>query len=545
MNYITLEDNLFTLEIPKVTRLLFSSPELPSPSAVIDSTASGIFSVLMSFGCCAPIICSPSSSSSENSLAKGVCSKLESRIKNHLINTKSPLSLSNPSASPNQPRPLLLVVDRRIDLAGPLKHSSAYNALIDEILGLNSNQIQIAATGKTFDIDKRDWFWRENSTKVFPKVAEAVESALKTYKTEYDRVLQTTPGMTEDLMKNAAVTTADPAIPAATSSSAMTPEQLKIAINVLPELTERKKLIDTHLQISTALLDSIKTRDLGTLFSLEEDIVTGAAASSSAVSSSPSSTTVLTSSEEILSTLKNPKIGNAQDKLRLLLIYLIYNFRSVSSTKLNVNFIQEALDTLKPAGDDLKTFQNVLTILTNNSQSQTSAFLAENVSKANSAAASKATSPVEQQPRQQQPITLTSSITSDFFNRLSSTTNVLVSSVKSLMPNGGNSESPLTKIVDSAYAQVTGNKLQGSVVTCIDPRPNRNSQAAAAAYSSVSVSVDHIILFVIGGAAYSEYDHLLEHFNRNKSLQNLKFTFGVTEVLNPKKFLHQLSEIQK
>ena len=519
MNYITLEDNLFTLEIPKVTGRLFNSE---SSSTLIDTTASGIFSVLMSFGCCAPVICSPAA---ENALVRGICGKIESRIKNHLINTKSLLSLSNPQASPNQPRPLLLVVDRRIDLAAPLKHSSAYNALIDEILGLNSNQIQIATTGKSFDIDKRDWFWRENSTKSFPKVAEAVESALKAYKTEYDRVLQTTPGMTEDLMKNAVGATETTAA-AAPNSSALTPEQLKIAINILPELTERKKLIDTHLQISTALLDSIKTRDLGTLFSLEQDIVAGALSGSL---SSPATSTTATG-EEILSTLKNPKIGNSQDKLRLLLIYLIYNFRSVPN---NLSLIQEALDVLKPTGEDLKAFQNVLAILTSKN-TEIAAALTPNLLASNSAGASKATSPIEP------PI---SSITSDFFNRLSSTTNVLVSSVKSLMPSGGNSESPLTKIVDSTYAQVTG-KLQGSaVVNCADPRPSKSINTGAST-AVTAYSIDHVILVVIGGAAYSEYDHLLEHFQRNKALQNLKLTFGVTEILNPKKYLHQLSEIQ-
>ena len=520
MNYITLEDNLFTLEIPKLTGRLFS-PNDASSLPVIENTASGIFSVLMSFGCCAPLICCPQGDN--NSFIKGVCGKLESRIKNHLINTKSPLSLSNPQASPNQPRPLLLVVDRRIDLAAPLKHSSAYNALIDEILGLNSNQIQITATGKSFDIDKRDWFWRENSTKSFPKVAEAVESALKAYKTEYDRVLQTTPGMTEDLMKSAVNNTSENSNTTSTStatSAALTPEQLKIAINVLPELTERKRLIDTHLQISTALLDSIKTRDLGTLFSLEQDIVTGALTGSS-------NPNAILSSEEIISTLKNPKIGNSQDKLRLLLIYLIYGFRNHSN---NLNFVQEALDILKPTGDDLKALQSVLTIL-----SSENSILTPNLLTANSSSAgSKATSPIEQ------PAT---SITSDFFSRLSSTTNVLVSSVKNLMPAGGNSESPLTKMVDSAYAQVTG-RLQtlNTTVNCIDPRPSKSITATSSGHSH---SIDHVILFVIGGAAYSEYDHLLEHFNRNKALQNLKFTFGVTEILNPKKFLNQLSESQK
>lgn len=185
-----MEDNLFTLEIPKVTNNIFNFNERQS-SSIIDSSVSGIFSVLMSFGCCAPIICTPQpQQTTSKGLSSLICGKLESKIRNHLINTKSSLSLSNPQASSNQPRPLLIILDRRIDLAGPLKHSASYNALIDEILGINSNQIQIPG-GKSFDIDRRDWFWRDNSIKSFPKVAEAVELALKSYKTEYDRVLQT------------------------------------------------------------------------------------------------------------------------------------------------------------------------------------------------------------------------------------------------------------------------------------------------------------------------------------------------------------------
>ena len=506
---------MFTLEIPKVMSSIFNPRDI---SAIVDGTASGIFSVLMSFGCCAPLICAPSFS--ENSdLIKSICVKLESRIKNHLINTKSPLSLGNPQASPNQPRPLLLLVDRRIDLAGPLKHSASYNALIDEILGLNSNQIQIPG-GKSFDIDRRDWFWQENSTKSFPQVAEAVESSLKLYKTDYDRVLQTTPGMTEDLMKAAG--DSGPA-----QSSTLTPEQLKIAINVLPELTERKRLIDTHLHISTALLDSVKTRDLGTLFNIEQEIII-AALSAPSTSSSLSSTSILTS-------LKDPKMGNPQDKLRLFLIYLIYNSKETAEFS---NFIKEALEILKLTGDDLKSFQSVVNIISGSSSNNNS----------------KSNSPITTSPTtfSNNSISLSdySSTFSDLFNRISSTTNVLVSSVKSLIPNGGISESPLTKFIDSAYSEITGgaSKVQigNNSINFIDPRPLKQTANPTTLANSSNFSIDHLIIFVIGGAAYSEYDHLLDHFSKNKTLRNLKFTFGATEILNPKKFLSQLSsEVSK
>jgi sec1 family domain-containing protein 1 len=492
-----LEDNLFTLEIPKVTSNIFNFNERQSTS-IIDSSVSGIFSVLMSFGCCAPIICTQKQAPG---LATLICGKLESKIRNHLINTKSQLSLSNPQASTNQPRPLLLVVDRRIDLAGPLKHSASYNALIDEILGINSNQIQIP-DGKLFDIDRRDWFWRENSTKPFPKVAEAVELALKTYKIEYDRVLQTTPGMTEDIMKSAGDVNSSNS-----TTTTLTPEQLKIAINVLPELTERKRLIDTHLQISTALLDSIKTRDLGTLFNIEQEISNSYLTSTSQVSGN-----------NIFSTLKDSKIGNSNDKIRFFLIFLIYNFKNLS----NSNFIQESLDILKPNSDDLKAIQSVLNILTGDHSTVVT----------KPADFSKPNSPINQTPN------IPTSNFGDLFNRISSTTNVLVSTVKNLIPVGGVAESPLTKLVDSTYVQVTTGK-QSIPISIIDPRPK------TAQFNQNVHSIDHVILFIIGGAAYSEYDNLLDHFEKSKLLQNLNFTFGVTEILNPKKYLNHLSDIER
>lgn len=196
---------MFTLEIPHVLPAITG----PIDAQLVDRLSSGLFSVCMSFGGLAPVICAlkPGAGVGESSasLSQAVAVRLENRIKSHLINTKSPLAMTPQSVSPSASRPLLIVVDRFVDLTGPIKHSSAYNALIDDILGLQANKVNLSVpVAKSFDIDMRDWIWRENATRPFPNVAEAVESALKSYKNDYDRVMQTTPGMTEELMKQQA-----------------------------------------------------------------------------------------------------------------------------------------------------------------------------------------------------------------------------------------------------------------------------------------------------------------------------------------------------
>lgn len=47
---------------------------------------------------------------------------------------------------------------------------------------------------------------------------------------------------------------------------------LKLAITAMPELTERKRIIDMHMNIALNLMNLVKSRHLDVFFSMEESI---------------------------------------------------------------------------------------------------------------------------------------------------------------------------------------------------------------------------------------------------------------------------------
>ncbi len=277
----------------------------------------------------------------------------------------------------------------------------------------------------------------------------------------------------------------------------------------MPELTERKRLIDTHLQISTSLLEAIKTRDLGNLFHLEQSIG----------SLTPGA---------FMNALRDPKIGNGRDKLRLLLVFLLNRGFGACN-------VEEALKLCEAAGCSEQELAIVPFVKSLNLHCETAT---TTTSSSSSAVASANDASV-----------------GDFLSRLSAGGGAmlgsLMSSVKNLLPV--TADTPLSRLIDQAFAAATGQATTASPLSSPLSSPSDHSQSLAArlqlidprpkAISSV-YSVDHVILVLLGGAAYSEYDQLLEHFGKAKHLQSVKFTFGTNEMVNAERFLLELSQLQ-
>ena len=91
-------------------------------------------------------------------------------------------------------RPLLIILDRNVDLATIFHHTWTYQALAHDVFDLSLKRLVVEeSTGKppaggarsktrVCELDSSDRFWSQHKGSPFPRVAEAIEEELEQYK---------------------------------------------------------------------------------------------------------------------------------------------------------------------------------------------------------------------------------------------------------------------------------------------------------------------------------------------------------------------------
>jgi 3D (Asp-Asp-Asp) domain-containing protein len=344
-NFVSLEDELFVLKEHDKDSINYyainrGDVDEDQMDKVMNDIVDGLFSVFVTLGV-VPVIRCP-----KGNAAEMVSLKLEKRLRENLQDSRNNLFVGdNIDLLMPRPRPLLVILDRNMDMATPLHHTWTYQALAHDVLNLKLNRLRIdeAVDGdqtngarsktkpKTYDLSSTDKFWNQHRGSPFPQVAESVQEELETYRNSEEEVKRLKLAMGLDAN--------DEAVSLLTDTTA----KLNSAVSSLPELIEKKKKVDMHTTIATSILDQIKTRKLDIYFETEEKILSRASSASSFAA-------II---QEALDFISNPGSGHPVDKIRLFLILMLCD----SSGFLSQTEAKKFEAALEEAGCDLRPLQ--------------------------------------------------------------------------------------------------------------------------------------------------------------------------------------------
>ncbi|KAH7574795.1 hypothetical protein JRO89_XS02G0005800 [Xanthoceras sorbifolium] len=463
LEFVTLEDNLFSLA-QKNSYVQLNDPKAGDKEIeeIIERIVAGLFCVLATLGV-VPIIRCP-----RGGPAEMVASALDQRLRDHLLSKNNLFSEGGNFVSSFQ-RPILCIFDRNFELSVGIQHDFRYRPLVHDVLGLKLNRLSVPGEKggmKSFELDSSDPFWVANGWLEFPEVAVEIETQLNKYKRDVDEVNRRTGGTDgaefdgTDLIGNT--------------------KHLMNAVNSLPELTERKQVIDKHTNIATVLLGEIKERSLDSYAKKENDMMVRGGIDRN----------------ELLGALKGK--GSKMDKLRFAIIYLI------SSETINQSEVESVEAALRESEVDTSAFQYVKKIKSLN----------VSLASANSASRSNIV---------------------DWAEKLyGQSISAVTAGVKNLLAS--DRQLALTRTVEALVEGKPNPEIDSYLV--FDPRAPKSSSGAGSS-SHLKGPFKEAIVFMIGGGNYMEYGSLQELTKRQQPVKHV--IYGTTEILTGVEFVEQLT----
>lgn len=534
LNFIVGEPDLFSLGMRKEnTYWALNSARTKDEELdyVIDRIVSGLFSVMVTMGVM-PIIRCP-----KGAAAEMISAKLDRKLRDHILNSKDNLfsaPSNRPSTATGNPssRPVLIILDRNVDLIPMLSHSWTYQSLVHDILNMKLNRITVetpvdennpakGTTKKAYDLTSNDFFWSKNASVPFPQVAEDIDAELSRYKDDANEITKKTGASSiEDLQND-------------TSASA---QHLKAAITLLPELRERKAVLDMHMNILAGLLTGIKNRQLDNFFQMEENIMKQTKA-------------------QILEVLTDEAKGKEpMDKLRLFIIWFLSTEQDV--TRADMEKFEEAL---KAAGADTTSLAYVkqvrattrMTMMTSApSQTPQQASASTELFRGFSSISSRLTSSLKE-----------SGVGANFENLISGVKNFLPANrdltvtkiTESIMDPAGASSSAIAKTENYLYFDPRSANARGTMPPVSVARKGGempgglggHGPGTGATFGQRRQGFSEAIVFTVGGGSMDEYGNLQEWAKRTgaggsgaeKGAVRRRVVYGSTELINAEEFL--------
>lgn len=517
-NFVSLEQNLFSLNMPQSYVAINSVGNESALAALIEPIVSGIFSVLVTLGV-VPIIRAQCGGPAE-----AVATALDDALRENLQLFQSG------SRAGSFRRPLLLLLDRDFDFNAMLHHTWTYQALVHDCLNMHLNKVSVQVSSgsddapampQTYWLDKRnDAFWEANSSVPFPSVAENIETALTQYRGDVEEINRKAGG---------------DGVSAGTT-------HLANAISTLPELSRRKENIDIHTNIATALLECINKRALDTFFELEGQIMGSAHQPATVISAADYKAPVMELLRGQTETSSGEKrgAGSPTDRLRLFIVYY-----AVFGAQLSEKDMAEFRAVLVNAGADTTVLEHIRKLR---------GYRHDSVSSTPAAASGVGS-------RRAQVRGLMTSVMNRGYRGLTSAAQnarKLITEQRRTFAVARILELFMSEQARAAYGASANSVLDGYML--FDPklapefvrqRPavpgldamGENSQQRRAKRMLFSDA----IVFTVGGGNYVEYNNCLETVQDPKGTEkgSRNVLYGTTELMTAEGFLEQLATVSK
>lgn len=490
LNFITLEDDMFILRHQDRESLSYyginrGDVKDTEMDNILDSIVDSLFSVFVTLGT-VPIIRSP-----RGNAAEMVAEKLDKKIRENLRDPRNSLFTTDAlqSGQFSFQRPLLVILDRNMDMATLFHHTWTYQALAHDVLDLQLNRLMIEEVekaghvgakplkkSKSYDLSLSDKFWQQHKGSPFPIVAESVQEELELYRASEEEVkcLKAAMGLEGD--------NSDETISMLSDNTA----KLTSAVSSLPELLEKKRLIDMHTTIATAILDHIKSRKLDVYFEIEEKILGKA-----------------TLDKSLMDLITDPEAGTPIDKMRLFLISFICGPQMTDAE------VDQYAAALLDAGCDLNCLQYMKRWKTYSKMT---------ISASQYGGAGTKT-------------------VSMFSKLMSHGSQFVMEGVKNLVVKKHNL--PITRIVDALMELKSLQETDD--YRYFDPKLLRVTDSTSIPRNRSPFQ--DAIVFVVGGGNYIEYQNLVDYTKNKTGSSNKKVVYGCTDLVNATQFLKQLSHL--
>lgn len=500
VGFVSLETDLFTLDL-KNSFKSYNQPSLQESTIMsfMNSVATGLINTLTTLKVL-PIIRCPKNGPSQL-LAKLLTERLyqlhqETEYQEaFLLKEDSSADVCIEEIALSSRRPILLLTDRGVDISTMLFHSSGYQTLVDDLLKIDSNRVTIPASDeekeKHFSLSSdNDDFWKEFGGRMIPEAVENHSTELQRVSSQVNKIKEQT-GLSEGDMNGSA------------SNS------LLKTVESLPQLLEKKKLLEMHLDIIKKTMSEVSLREIYNFAEVEEKMISRNYGDLN----------------EVTKLLNNDQLKFV-DKARLVATFLLNGHANKTANDSAVQLLETIKDKLETASLEETNAYNVVSYI-RKLQALTSGLQPKaSLQRQGSAGLWK------------------------FADKAAQSFVEAHKKVKGMV--NSSSLFPVVQLLDIATRAVQDDDSTkvDDELAYYDPKIGIEETVK---HQRQQGQINSGIVFVLGGGCYAEYQNLrsycsegtssvLQSMTGNSKKQMKRFVYGCTEMLNAKEFMEQVSE---